>query len=85
MRSVARSRFYTAIGVAGLSIAFAAILVITLFVRNELGYDRHIRGHERIYRIAFVPSTRESQLNSFIDPVGRLGPILAGVCSHWTD
>jgi putative ABC transport system permease protein len=54
LRSMARSRFHTAIGVAGLSVAFAAILVITLFVRNELGYDAHVPGHERIYRIAFV-------------------------------
>ncbi|MEO6080825.1 MAG: ABC transporter permease [Steroidobacteraceae bacterium] len=54
LRSMARSRFHTAISVAGLSIAFAAILVITLFVRNELGYDGHVPGHERIYRIAFV-------------------------------
>lgn len=43
---------YTAISVIGLALGLAGALVIALFVRDELSYDRfHERAH-RIYRVA---------------------------------
>ena len=51
IRALRKHRFYTFINVAGLSVGVAGCLVISLFVVNELGYDRfHIKG-DRIYRV----------------------------------
>ena len=52
LRNLARNRLYAAINVAGLSIGFAAVLLIGLFVRHETTFDRFIPGYERIYRIS---------------------------------
>lgn len=49
LRNLARDRLYAAITVIGLALGFAAALVIALFVRDELSYDRWIPLHERTF------------------------------------
>src|SRR5688572_21254454 len=51
LRNHARNKFYTAINVAGLAIGIASCLIIMLFVKHELGYDRFNQKAERIYRV----------------------------------
>ena len=46
LRNFARNRLYAAINVVGLSIGFAAVLLIGLFVWHETTFDRFIPGHE---------------------------------------
>src|SRR5260370_1129935 len=43
---------YTVINVAGLSVSLAICILITLFVRDELSFDRHFVGSDNVYRIA---------------------------------
>lgn len=50
-RNLAKHRFYTAINILGLATGIAACMVITLFVLNELSYDRHFANADRIYRL----------------------------------
>ncbi|MFI4976054.1 MAG: ABC transporter permease [Caulobacterales bacterium] len=52
LRNLARNGLYTGVTVAGLAIAFAAAILIALFVRDELGYDRFIPGYRQVYRIS---------------------------------
>lgn len=52
LRFLLRDKLYSLINVAGLSLAIASCLVLGLFLRSELTYDRHHANHERIYRVA---------------------------------
>jgi putative ABC transport system permease protein len=52
LRSLLRDKLYTSIDIAGLSLAIASCLVLGLFLRSELTYDRYHVAHDRIYRIA---------------------------------
>jgi len=49
LRNLVRNPLYTAINIAGLTVGFAAALLIAVFVRDELTYDRYFPGHENIY------------------------------------
>jgi putative ABC transport system permease protein len=49
LRNFARNRFYTSINIIGLAIGLAVAILIALFVRNELSYDRFLPGYERTY------------------------------------
>ncbi len=51
LRNVARNRLYTAVNIGGLTIGFAAALLIALYSADQLDYDRFIPGHESVYRI----------------------------------
>ncbi len=51
LRSLHRERLYALINIAGLALAFACCIVLGLYLRSELGYDRHHENHERIFRL----------------------------------
>ncbi len=51
LRNLLRNRLYTAVNIGGLTIGFAAALLIALYSADQLGYDRFIPGHESVYRI----------------------------------
>jgi putative ABC transport system permease protein len=58
-RGLIRHKLYSFINVAGLSIALAAAILITLYVRDQLSYDAWIPGTSALYRLersAQVPS-----------------------------
>ncbi len=50
-RSLAKSKFYTSINIAGLAVGIATCLMILLFVMDELSYDRYNVKADRIYRV----------------------------------
>jgi putative ABC transport system permease protein len=52
LRNLLRNRAVSLVNIAGLGIAFAAALLIALYVRYERSYEHFIPGHERIYRIS---------------------------------
>lgn len=51
VRNLARSKGYAAINIFGLAVALATCLLITLFVVDELSYDRFNQKADRIYRV----------------------------------
>lgn len=53
LRSLARNKLYAGVNILGLSIGLAAALLIALFVRDELSYDRFIPQHERSYMLTY--------------------------------
>ncbi|MCA0201642.1 MAG: ABC transporter permease [Proteobacteria bacterium] len=59
LRNLARNRLYAAINIIGLAVGFAATMLIALFVRDELTYDRWIPGHESIYRVSGYTAVAE--------------------------
>lgn len=46
-----RDKQYLIINVMGLAIALSAVILIALFVRDEVSYDKWLTDHERIYKI----------------------------------
>ncbi len=50
-RNIKKQKFYAIINVAGLSIGIACTLLISLYIFNELSYDRYNQNGNRIYRI----------------------------------
>jgi len=50
-RNLLKQKFYSFINIFGLAIGVAICLVITLFVFDELSYDRHFVDSDRIYRM----------------------------------
>lgn len=50
-RSLLKQKMYSSIKIGGLAIGIAACLLIALFIRDELSYDRHYINGDRIYRV----------------------------------
>ena len=51
IRNLLRQRTGSLINILGLSVSLAAFLVIVLFIRNEIAFDRHHANYSRIYRL----------------------------------
>ena len=49
-RGARRDGFYALLNVLGLGLGFAAAILIWLFARDELGYDRFLMGYQDVYR-----------------------------------
>lgn len=51
LRSMAKQKLFSAINILGLAVGLAACILILLFVRDELSFDRQWPGGESIYKI----------------------------------
>lgn len=76
LRNLARHKLFSIINIAGLAVGLAGVLLIALFVRSELSYDKWIPGVESLYRaeVTFLPPNREpiqSSASQF-----PLGPVM---------
>ena len=50
-RNIVGNPLFSTINIVGLAIGLACCILITIFVRHELSYDRHWNDAERIYRV----------------------------------
>lgn len=50
-RQLLRNKMYSTIKIGGFAIGIAVCLLIALFIKDELSYDKHIPGHENLYRV----------------------------------
>lgn len=69
VRNLLRNRAYAIINLLGLSLGFAAAILIALYVKDEYSYDAFVPDRDRIY-----------QVNELIQPPGR-APIRLSVSS----
>ena len=51
VRAINRDKFHTILNILGLSIGLAAFIVIYLYVRDELTFDKHNKKYESIFRL----------------------------------
>ncbi len=51
LRNLLRNRIYSAINIFGLALGVACCLLLTLYIQDEVSYDKHHRNAEDIYRI----------------------------------
>lgn len=52
LRNLKRNKVYSLINVAGFAVGMACCLLIFVYIRHELSYDRYHKDGDRIYRIA---------------------------------
>jgi putative ABC transport system permease protein len=52
VRNLARNRLYAALNILGLGVGLGAALLVALYVRHELTFDRFLPGYEDIYRLS---------------------------------
>ena len=50
-RNIKKDRFFTLIKIGGFALGIAACLLISLFIRDELSYDKHYKNKDTIYRV----------------------------------
>ncbi|MCC6917819.1 MAG: ABC transporter permease [Alphaproteobacteria bacterium] len=83
LRNLAKHKLYSFINIAGLAVALASALLIMLFVRDELSFDKQMPDHERLYRAeaTFAPPGRDPlRMGSTMFPLaGVLKSEIAGV------
>jgi len=51
LRNLSRNKVSTVINISSLAIGLACVLLIGLYVKDELGYDRFFKNASRIYRV----------------------------------
>ncbi len=51
-RNLVKQRLYSTINILGLAIGLCATILILLFVKDELSYDKYHEDHDRIYRVS---------------------------------
>jgi putative ABC transport system permease protein len=75
LRTFYREKAYAIINLSGLSLALACCLILGLYLRGELTYDRHHLRHKQIFRVA-----NEFTTSGTVDRVAltsmSLGPML---------
>ena len=67
-RNLRRNKVYSFINIAGLSLGLACAMLIMLYVKDEVSYDRFHKGIEQVYRVAnknIKPDGSTQNINGF--------------------
>lgn len=75
VRILISQRFYSIINIVGLSIGITACILVTLYVKHDLSYDKYHKNAEDIYRIEFS-ITQEGVTDHLAQSQALLGPTL---------
>src|SRR5688500_7220606 len=51
VRNLVKSKFFSMINIAGMAISMAIFFIITLYVQDELKYDKHLEDVDLKYRV----------------------------------
>ena len=73
IRSLLRTKVYSLINISGLSLGVACCLLLSLYVHDEFGYDRHHKRLDDLYRI---DTQFEADVIGF-DKLGSVSPPIA--------
>lgn len=64
-RNIRKNKIYSFINISGLSVGLACCLIILLFVKYELSFDKFHSKADRIYRVDIEAKIRtESHMNN---------------------
>lgn len=75
---------FTFINVSGLAIGVACCLLISIYVLNELSYDKFLEDADRIYRIKQIPAQSSDQVPTVGSPF-QTGPFLKSEYSQFVE
>ena len=71
-RNIVGNPLFSAINIVGLSIGLACCIIITLFVRYEMSFDKHWVNADRIYRVTRDFYSNNLQLAAIAPPIAPL-------------
>jgi len=75
VRNLLKDRVYSAINLLSLSLAIACAIALSLYVSNQLTYDKHHAGHEAIVRVVNEIATN-GEPSRYAMTSRALGPLL---------
>jgi putative ABC transport system permease protein len=75
-RNALRNRTFTSLNILGLAIGMAAFIIIMLWVKDELSYDRYNVNAERIYRMNFYMRLNGHEGTSSFCPAPLAGTLV---------
>ncbi len=64
-RNLIKNPLYTFINISGLALGLAICMLITLYVKDELSFDRHFAKKNEIYRLVVEEKTPEGEIRKF--------------------
>ena len=76
IRNLLKHKLYTIINIAGLGIGIACVVLIGLFVENELSYDTHHHHPESLYRVIREFRSNDGKKTYDWRVSGAVGPAL---------
>src|SRR5882757_9981558 len=62
LRNLARNKVYSFINIAGLSLGLASAMLIILYVKDEVSFDRFQNNVNNIYRIVSKSAGRDQKM-----------------------
>jgi putative ABC transport system permease protein len=75
-RNLRKNKTFTLLNLGGLSISFAACLIIYCWASDELNYDRAGINADRVYRVALTLKAKGQADKQFAETAGPLAPVL---------
>ncbi|TWI98091.1 putative ABC transport system permease protein [Mucilaginibacter frigoritolerans] len=75
-RNLWRNKAFSAINILGLALGLAVCLLITLFVSDELGYDKYNSNADRVYRVNSDFKVNGSVFNDRESPAAMAGTLM---------
>ncbi|MBL0355883.1 MAG: ABC transporter permease [Chitinophagaceae bacterium] len=68
VRSFKRNKSFSAINLLGLSVGIAATLLIALYIKDELSYDRFLKNGNNIFQVSLAGDFGGNQFNTYNTP-----------------
>ncbi len=75
LRNIRRHKGYSLINIVGLAVGIASCLLILLFVRSELSYDRFHEKADQIFRVGFKFHVGTNQFDAALGPCPLAGAL----------
>lgn len=75
LRLFNKEKIYSVLNILGLTLGITVGIVLFLFLQNELGYDKHYKKYDQIYRFTNHMKAQGADFNT-AQSSRRLGPIL---------
>lgn len=74
LRNLTREKLYTGINIFGLALGLASCLILGLYLKTELTYDRHYKGYQNLYRVVndFTTAGKSEKLAITSDALGPM-------------
>lgn len=76
LRNILKYKGYSLINIFGLAIGMACCMVILLYVRHELSFDRFHSKAERIFRLNKIATSQDGVAEHHAISSGAMGPAL---------
>lgn len=81
-----RNRFYSLINILGLAVGIACSILLYLYIRHELSYDRFYPEHEQVYRVNMHFEVSKQQEQFFYASAGYgFAPNAQAKCSEFLE